>query len=82
MRASRRTLARMTLADVLVSTALLGVTCGATLVLLEQGQQAWAVGAARVEAQQSARAALTWLTGELRVAGQGGDADRGARRSR
>jgi hypothetical protein len=66
----------MTLADVLVSTALLGATCGATLVLLEQGQQAWAVGAARVEAQQSARVALTWLTGELRVAGQGGGPDR------
>jgi hypothetical protein len=65
----------MTLADVLVSTALLGVTCGATLGLLEQGQQAWAVGAARVEAQQSARAALTWLSGELRVAGQGGGPD-------
>jgi hypothetical protein len=66
----------MTLADVLVSSALLGVTCGATLVLLEQGQQAWAVGAARVEAHQSARAALTWLTGELRVAGQGAGQDR------
>jgi hypothetical protein len=66
----------MTLADVLVSTALLGLTCGATLVLLEQGQQAWAVGAARVEAQQSARAALTWLTGELRLAGQGGGPER------
>lgn len=62
----------MTLADLLVSTALLGITCGATLVLLEQGQQAWAVGAARVEAQQSARAALTWLSAELRAAGQGG----------
>ena len=63
---------RVTLADLLVSTALLGLTCGATLVLLEQGQQAWAVGSARVEAQQSARAALTWLSAELRIAGQGG----------
>jgi type II secretory pathway component PulJ len=62
----------VTLADLLVSTALLGLTCGATLVLLEQGQQAWAVGAARVETQQSARAALTWLATELRLAGQGG----------
>jgi hypothetical protein len=67
----------MTLADLLVSTALLGMTCGATLVLLEQGQQAWAVGAARVDAQQSARAALTWLTGELRTAGQGSSGPRG-----
>jgi type II secretory pathway component PulJ len=62
----------MTLAELLVSAALLGLTCGATLMVLEQGQQAWAVGSARVEAQQSARAALTWLSAELRVAGQGG----------
>jgi type II secretory pathway component PulJ len=63
--------ARVTLADLLVSTAVLGLVVGATVVTLEQGQQAWAVGAARVEAQQSARAALTWLTAELRAAGQG-----------
>jgi len=62
----------MTLADLLVSAALLGLTCGATLAVLQQGQQAWAVGSARVEAQQSARAALTWLSAELRSAGQGG----------
>jgi hypothetical protein len=62
----------MTLADLLVSAAVVGLTSGASLVLLQQGQQAWAVGAARVEAQQGARAALTWLTAELRVAGQGG----------
>jgi hypothetical protein len=68
--------ARVTLADLLVSTAVLGLTCGATLVLIEHGQQAWAVGAARVEAQQSARAALTWLTAELRAAGQGSPARR------
>jgi hypothetical protein len=61
----------MTLADLIVSAALLGVTAGATLALLQQGQQAWTVGAARVEAQQSARAALTWLAAELRTAGQG-----------
>jgi hypothetical protein len=62
----------VTLADLLASTAVLGLACGATLAMLEQGQQAWAVGAARVEAQQSARAALTWLAAELRTAGQGG----------
>ena len=61
----------MTLADLLVSTSVLGVLAGATLVTLEQGQRAWSVGAARVEAQQSARAALTWLTAELRGAGHG-----------
>lgn len=61
----------MTLTDVLVSISVLGLVAGATLVTLEQGQRAWAVGAARVEAQQSARAALTWLTAEVRAAGQG-----------
>ena len=61
----------MTLADILVSLALVGLVVGAMLVTLEQGHQAWSVGAARVEAQQSARAALAWLTGELRGAGRG-----------
>ena len=63
--------ARVTLADLLVSKAVLGLTLGATLSTLEQGQQAWSVGAARVEAQQTGRAALAWLTAELRTAGQG-----------
>ena len=61
----------MTLADLLVSTAVLGITLSATLVTLEQGQQAWAVGSALVDAQQSGRAALAWLAAELRTAGQG-----------
>jgi hypothetical protein len=61
----------MTLADILVSTAVLGLALGATLTSLEQGQKAWAIGAARVEAQQSGRAALAWLAAELRTAGQG-----------
>jgi hypothetical protein len=61
----------MTLADLLTSTAVVGIVLGASLVTLQQGQQAWDVGAARVEAQQSARAALTWLSAELRTAGQG-----------
>jgi len=61
----------MTLADLLVSTAVLGITLGVTLVTLEQGQQAWAVGTGRVEAQQSGRAALAWLAAEVRTAGQG-----------
>jgi type II secretory pathway component PulJ len=63
--------ARVTLADLLVSTAVLGVTLGATLSTLSQGQQAWSIGAARVEAQQTGRAALAWLAAELRTAGQG-----------
>jgi type II secretory pathway component PulJ len=63
--------ARVTLADLLVSLAVLGLTLGATLTTLEHGQRAWAVSAARVEAQQGARAALAWLAAELRTAGQG-----------
>jgi type II secretory pathway component PulJ len=61
----------MTLADLLVSAAVLAVLLGAMLATLEQGQRAWAVGAARVETQQSARAALAWLSAELRTAGRG-----------
>jgi type II secretory pathway component PulJ len=61
----------MTLPDLLVSTAVLGLTLGATLTVLDEGQRAWEVGAARVEAQQTGRAALTWLAAELRTAGQG-----------
>jgi hypothetical protein len=65
----------VTLGDLLVSTALLGLTVGATVILLEQGHQVWAVGATRVESQQSARAALTWLVAELRATGQGNSGD-------
>ena len=61
----------MTLADLLVSLSVLGLVVGATLLTLQQGQQAWTVGSARVEAQQAARAALTWLTAEVRAAGWG-----------
>jgi hypothetical protein len=63
--------ARVTLSDVLVSASVLGLLAGAAHVTLEQGHQAWTIGAARVEAQQSARAALTWLSAEVRAAGQG-----------
>jgi hypothetical protein len=65
----------VTLGDLLVSMALLGLTVGTTVTLLEHGQQVWAVGATRVETQQSARAALTWLVSELRAAGQGNSGD-------
>ena len=63
--------ARVTLADLLASVSVLALLVGAMLVTLEQGHQAWAIGAARVEAQQSARAALTWLASEVRAAGEG-----------
>jgi len=65
----------MTLADLLMSSALFGLTAGATMITLEQGQRVWAFGATAVETQQSARAALTWLVAELRAAGQGNSGD-------
>ena len=64
----------MTLTEILVTLALTGVLAAATLGVLEQGQRAWAIGAARVESQQSARVALARLVADIRAAGFGGDA--------
>lgn len=63
----------MTLTEVLVTLALVGVLATATLGLLEQGQRAWGIGAARAESQQSARVALARLVADVRAAGFGGD---------
>lgn len=65
----------MTLTDLLVSLAVLGLLLAAALGLLTQGQQAYAIGAARVESQQSARLALWRLAAEIRTAGSGRSAD-------
>ena len=62
----------MTLTELLVTLALAGVLSAAALGLLEQGQRAWATGAARAESQQSARIALARLAADVRVAGFGG----------
>ena len=62
----------MNLAELLVALALLGFTLSGLLLALEQGQQAYAIGAARVEAQQNGRIALERLTREIRGAGAGG----------
>jgi type II secretory pathway component PulJ len=67
------TLPVMTLSELLVTLALVGVLATAALGLLEQGQRAWATGAARAESQQSARVALARLVTDLRAAGFGGD---------
>lgn len=61
----------MSLADLLAALAVLGLLLAATLSLLQQGQQAYAVGAAAVESQQGARVAVARLTAELRQAGAG-----------
>jgi type II secretory pathway component PulJ len=65
--------ATMTLTELLVTLALVGVVSMAALGLLEQGQRAWATGAARAESQQSARVALARLVADVRAAGFGGE---------
>jgi type II secretory pathway component PulJ len=66
--------ARVTLAELLVALAGFALAAAAALTVLESGQRAWAFGAARVEAQQSGRAALDRLAAEIRNAGYGGTA--------
>lgn len=63
----------MTLTELLVTLALVGLLATAALGLLDQGQRAWATGAARAESQQSARVALTRLAADIRAAGFGGE---------
>jgi len=65
--------ASVTLTELLVTVALVGVVSMAALGLLEQGQRAWAIGAARAESQQSARVALARLVADVRAAGFGGE---------
>jgi type II secretory pathway component PulJ len=64
----------MTLAELLVAFAVLALLLSGTFAALEQGQQAYAFGAARVESQQSARAALARIAYDVRVVAGGGSA--------
>lgn len=57
------------LVDLLVALAVGGGLMASTLTLLHLGLRAWVWGAARVEAQQSARYAVERMAGELREAG-------------
>jgi type IV pilus assembly protein PilW len=57
------------LADLLVSLAVLGGVLAGTYTVLASGLGAYRFGAARVEAQQSARVALERMVKELREAG-------------
>ena len=59
----------MSLADLLASLAVLGLVLSGAFTLLHHGQRAYAVGAARVEAQQNARIAVDRLVREIRQAG-------------
>jgi hypothetical protein len=61
----------VTLAELLTSIAVLGLLMAGMLGILEQGHRAYAMGAARVEAQQNARVALTRLVADIRAAGGG-----------
>jgi type II secretory pathway component PulJ len=61
----------MGLADLLTSLVVLSLVLGANLTLLEQGRRAYAVGSARVEAQQNARIALARMARDIRTAGAG-----------
>ena len=61
--------AGFSLVELLVSLGLLGLLMAATLTVLLAGQESYALGAARVEAQQSARIALERMVKELREAG-------------
>jgi type II secretory pathway component PulJ len=62
----------MTLAELLVASAVLGLVLSGTFLALDQGYQAYAFGAARVESQQSARAALARMAHDVRVMAGGG----------
>ena len=61
--------AGFSLAELLASTALMSVLMAATLTVLVAGQESYGLGAARIDAQQSARIALERMTRELREAG-------------
>jgi hypothetical protein len=59
----------MNLNELLVYIAVAGLLLGGTVQLLRAGQQAYAIGAARVEVQQNTRLALERLAAEIRGAG-------------
>lgn len=58
-----------TLAELLVTLAVVGLVMAGVLSLLIQGQQSYLVGAAQVEAQQNARVAVERMANEIRAAG-------------
>jgi type II secretory pathway component PulJ len=61
----------MTLTDLLVSIAVLGLVLSASFVALDQGQRTYRHGVARVDAQQAARIAIERMAREIRQAGTG-----------
>jgi len=57
-----------TLAELLVVVAILGLMLAGLVLVQQQGQQSYLMGAHRVEAQQNARVALDLMVRELRSA--------------
>ncbi|HXJ84234.1 MAG TPA: prepilin-type N-terminal cleavage/methylation domain-containing protein [Candidatus Methylomirabilis sp.] len=57
-----------TLAELVVASAVIVLVMAGVLVVQQQGQQAYLLGASRVETQQNARVALDLMTRELRSA--------------
>lgn len=58
-----------TLIELLVALAVVGLVLAATFSVLDQGQQGYLLGVARLEAQQNARVALERVAREIRTAG-------------
>lgn len=69
MRRAHRDDAGYTLSELLIVMALVGVVMAGAVTLLAAGQRSHAAGAARVGAQQAARAGLERMVTELREAG-------------
>ena len=59
----------ITIAELLVTAAVIGLIMAGLLSLLLSGQQSYLTGANRAEAQQNARLALNWMVQEIRTAG-------------
>lgn len=62
----------VTLAELLVASSVLALLLLGTFTLLDEGHQAYGFGAARVESQQSARAALERIAYDVRTLAGGG----------
>jgi type II secretory pathway component PulJ len=63
---------RVSLAELLTALAVFALVAAGAFTLLDEGQRAWAYGAARAETQQSVRIAVARLAAEIRAAGRGG----------
>lgn len=67
--ATARAQGGFTMAELLVTSAVIALVMGGLMSLMMTGTQSWVVGANRTEAQQSARLVLFRLAEEVRTAG-------------